>query len=644
VDNVRDTLFNRVADCVSLFRSSRSITLGGTQASELNIEIFSRCLNDWLILLEDLMLRLNLQESSRDAKRNNFVQALLPADLSEVLLFLDAVYTRLIDECDTPDSFKHYLEGRANGIDYQRLLSPISQVTYQFLIEIDQEKKAYFLSIIAQFLRFARKLEFQDIGLEQKALADYMETEDELESMSYDDEQVFDKLANIVHRWFKDFHIDILLPKHGSGSVSEGSLTLAQKYAHCHTDVLIRECLSDIGAPDSYLDYFPVQPGEALVRRSRTIFVPKTAVKLRTISMEPCTLQYLQQGVMYELYRYIENHEYLGVRVRLADQQQNQIMAWEGSKYCTFGTIDLSHASDSVSWNLVRRVFRKSSSLFKWLMVTRSKETLLPNGEVIKLNKFAPMGSALCFPVECILFAAIVEYATNKICRQLKIRKEIYTVYGDDIVVQAACYDETCRILQLCGFTVNTSKSYNSGPYRESCGKEYYAGVDISAIYYRIPFSNRKTSPSVYSSWCSMANNAYLHRLPVLRNYLINRVLSTFPGKGPYFGRSPYKSPYLYSPQPTNFHVVKKWCKRYQRWEGRFISVKSKLRGAEVTDDVIRYHCALVNMAKRCKLHAAPIDEFVPSVSLQGCVEFFSSTALPITDWIQHDLMLTEDL
>ncbi len=37
--------------------------------------------------------------------------------------------------------------------------------------------------------------------------------------------------------------------------------------------------------------------------------------------------------------------------------------------------------------------------------------------------------------------------------------------------------------LQLCGFTVNSSKSFTDGPFRESCGHDYYKGIDIRPVY-----------------------------------------------------------------------------------------------------------------------------------------------------------------
>jgi hypothetical protein len=454
---------------------------------------------------------------------------------------------------------------------------------------------------------------------------------------------LLNSLSDIIRDWCSGFHIENLRPMHGSGSVAEGSLTLAEKFGECKYDRRLQVLLSNPSFPNSYTEYFPVKPAAGLVRTSRTIFVPKTATKLRTISMEPATLQYIQQGVMYELYKFFRLHPYLGMRINLEDQTQNQVYAMEGSKYHTYGTLDLSHASDSVSWDLVRNVFKSVPRLYRWLQATRSNKTLLPDGRTITLRKFAPMGSALCFPVQCLLFAAVIEHASRRACAHSSGGSPLWSVYGDDLIVPSHIYGDVVRCLQLLGFTVNVEKSYNDGEYRESCGKEYYHGVDITPIYYRIPYNSKRVTPSVYGSWCSSANNAALHGLPVYRAYLVGLILDAKRKFGPYFTYSPEASPMLYSSQPTNFHVRKRWNSKLQRWEGKFCVVKCKQRASELDDESLRYFVKLVEMSKRGSNHAPHLDESVAPVSLHGCVEFFSSTVLPCADWYRVDKTLTSD-
>lgn len=636
-------MVSMIAGYVTRLRSL-PLFIGGTPLSTTNRTIFVRMVEAWLFLIEDLMLRLGLCQVSRDAKRANFVNALESIDLTQLFPFLEGIYSYLIeDESGSVDAFKqHLLNLPLAPLCQSGLLSPINTAVYSFLIETNGEEKSHLLASIAQFLRFPRKLELQDIGLEAQALESYKETEKELAAVCYDEnEHILKGMSKIIVEWFEGFHIENLRPSHGSGSVAEGSLTLAEKFDRCNVDQLLAVALRTNVDPLSHLGYFPRQPGTDLVRCSRTIFVPKTATKLRTISMEPVSLQYIQQGVMREIYGFIERHPFLGSRIQLSDQGQNQVLALKGSIDHTYGTIDLSHASDSVSWDLVRRLFRPVPLLYKWLLATRSKCTLLPTGETVTLHKFAPMGSALCFPIECIVFAAAVEYASRVVCTRERVASQLWSVYGDDLVVPSHIYDYVEDVLEACGFTVNRTKSYNTGKYRESCGKEYYDGRDISPLYYRTPFYNKRPSPSVYSSWLSGANNALLHRLPIYRLYLINKALDT-PFK-PYFTYSPEVSPGLFSPSPTNFHVRSRWNKDYQRMDGRFTVVKCKQRDCELDDDTLSYFVKLVELARRPIGESSHLGESPSAIPLHGCVEYFSSTLLPMSDWYRVDKTLTTE-
>jgi hypothetical protein len=57
------------------------------------------------------------------------------------------------------------------------------------------------------------------------------------------------------------------------------------------------------------------------------------------------------------------------------------------------------------------------------------------------------------------------------------------SVYGDDIIVPSAAAGRLAGLLEYLGFTPNAKKSYATGPFRESCGKHYYLGHDITPFY-----------------------------------------------------------------------------------------------------------------------------------------------------------------
>lgn len=613
-----------------------TLLLKGSPMSQANFDLFRRCLRYWAFLTEDVMLSL-CEEKARRVRLRNFLSAISTGDLLTTLSFFDNLFFFLIGEDATVETFKQFRQSQVieDGL-IGRLLSPINILIFRFLKSDDKRERANLLRPISYFLRFGKKLNFESIGLEEEALRQYVEIEENLGEITRgleSEEELLENLSSIIEDWFHGFSITSLLPCNGPGSVAEGPLTLHEKFHSLKIDRRIKLVLNG-GFPDRYKEYYPFEPDSNLVRCSRTIFVPKTASKLRTISMEPAGLQYLQQGVMHALYDYIEGHPYMGVRMKFRDQTQNQVLALEGSMTGSFSTIDLSAASDYVSWYLVRRLFKRVPMLYKWLLITRSEATLLPDGSTRVLRKFAPMGSALCFPIESIIFAACVEQA-SRIMKKRRIGDfSLYSVFGDDLVVSTHIFSLVCNILKRCGFKVNDVKSFSRGPFRESCGEDYYAATRVTAVYYRVPRYTRRISPSAYSSLCSLANLAKEHGLAALRRIVIDDILSACRGVGPYFCSKSTCSPYLYSSQPTNFHSKSRWNVNYQRQEGRFLTVKTRKRDGELNDDRLSYFVKLIELSRRSSKPARSLDESSSRVPLFGCVEFFSSTVLPITPYL----------
>jgi len=118
------------------------------------------------------------------------------------------------------------------------------------------------------------------------------------------------------------------------------------------------------------------------------------------------------------------------------------------------------------------------------------------------------MGNGFTFPLQTIIFVSIVKacYRLLGISFSRRNGKPLnYGVFGDDIIVCREAYNYVCHALQLFGFIVNSDKSYNTGSFRESCGGDYWRGVDVRGLYIK----KLKTATDVYSSlnrlvrWCT---------------------------------------------------------------------------------------------------------------------------------------------
>ena len=219
-----------------------------------------------------------------------------------------------------------------------------------------------------------------------------------------------------------------------------------------------------------------------IVPGSRLSFVPKTTEISRTICTEPICNMLFQKGIGKVLERRLQ--QVLGID--LATQpDKNRILARLGSKDDSFGTIDLSSASDSMSLSLVREMFPKH--VVALLEMTRSPLTTLPGGAEVELHMVSSMGNAYTFPLQTLLFSSLVYgvYRVLSIPMDRPFRRSLgnFAVFGDDIIVVRKAYDLTCRMLSLCGFSVNVDKSFNQGYFRESCGRDYWSGDNVRGVY-----------------------------------------------------------------------------------------------------------------------------------------------------------------
>jgi len=255
--------------------------------------------------------------------------------------------------------------------------------------------------------------------------------------------------------------------------------------------------------------------------------VPKTLKTPRLIAEEPTCMQYMQQGISHELVVGIENHQVLGSLIGFKNQEPNRFMAEWGSVFGDLATLDLSEASDRVSNQHVRDLLSSSPLLRGAVEACRSRKADVPGNGVIRLAKFASMGSALTFPVEAMVFLTIVFIAIEKhligkgelkhrfSMRDLAARGQYHflvdsvRVYGDDIVVPVDFAESVTRELEAFGLRVNRSKSFWTGKFRESCGGDFYDGQDVTPVRCRRVFPSSQSDAQELMSLVSLRNQLY---------------------------------------------------------------------------------------------------------------------------------------
>lgn len=264
-------------------------------------------------------------------------------------------------------------------------------------------------------------------------------------------------------------------------------------------------------------------------------YVPKNALISRTICTEPSLNMLLQQGVAFLLEERLLQRRGINLRKR-SDQyndavqaDKNRQLARMGSVSGRYGTIDLSSASDTISLGLVKQLLPRET--FKRLMELRSSQVTLPDGKVVPLHMVSSMGNAFTFPLQTILFSSVVIAVYNslglKVVHPRGKALGNYAVFGDDIIVAHEAYNLVCRTLQRCGFRVNLDKSYNEGPFRESCGADFWRGYPVRGVYCQ----RLKTRQDVYSLINRLNVWSANHAVPLPDS--IQYLLSCVPGYNP---------------------------------------------------------------------------------------------------------------
>lgn len=232
---------------------------------------------------------------------------------------------------------------------------------------------------------------------------------------------------------------------------------------------------------------------------SKLSFVPKNAKSFRSICTEPGLNTLVQLGIGKYMDRRLA-----AFGIDIHDQTRNQRLALEGSLTGALATLDLSSASDTISTELVYELLPLDWAAL--LDRVRSRHVILPGGKVISQEKFSSMGNGFTFPLETLIFWSLAAACCKSDAEA--------SAYGDDLIVPTYAYDLLTEVLRAAGFLVNQTKSFHKGPFRESCGKDYFSGTDVR--------------PAYMSRWVSGQSLFVLHNFYVRRGDLerARRVMS----------------------------------------------------------------------------------------------------------------------
>jgi hypothetical protein len=218
----------------------------------------------------------------------------------------------------------------------------------------------------------------------------------------------------------------------------------------------------------------------------------------------------------------------------------------------------------------------------------------------------------LCFPVQTIMFAAVCIYATYLYRNRCPIDKpavmdhkdveetvrfisyepvryflrpfhsQPLAIYGDDICCDSHVTPYVKSVLSRLGFVVGEDKCFTgSEAFRETCGKHYLGGYDVTPLYYRVKGVRGQLSPSHIISQVQLINKCEAAGYKNLRGFLIHVLREWHTPKKLGEFSVPFVLPSsrefgIHSKIPSNTHLVSRDNTELQRTEWRVWAVASE--------------------------------------------------------------------
>lgn len=238
--------------------------------------------------------------------------------------------------------------------------------------------------------------------------------------------------------------------------------------------------------------------------------VEKNSNTSRVIGTEPLLNMFAQKVIAGQLTERLQTDFQINLKCQ---PSVNAELAWESSITGRDATIDLKGSSDLLSVNWVREFLPKE--FYNLLMTVRSPNTLLPNGSWCKLHAVGGTGNAVTFPLQTLIYASIVRLCYD----YLGVGRDVH-VFGDDIICDERAVDLLAGAFKRYGFVINVDKSFRgNSPFRESCGGDFYNGVDVKPVYIR-SLSERR---DLISAFNRLRIWSVEHKTPLFRTLMFLR-------------------------------------------------------------------------------------------------------------------------
>lgn len=366
------------------------------------------------------------------------------------------------------------------------------------------------IRLLRQICYWCKKIEkgYSDES-QQKAVAKFIATDRALPSRSdLPTGGILGIARALVERMFKNIvPLEKYYPKHGPGAVAAAVSTVGKRALDVSYTALesvfrpipwFRSLRDAAESPWSIYERPRCEFGY-----DRLALVEKDSKGPRLIGLPPAEYMWIQQAIKSWMYDHIETRSFARRRINFTDQSINRFWA---TVWAEVETLDMSEASDRNAFALVEVLFERTK-LWRYLRASRTFGSILPDGRLLNYRKFAPMGSAVCFPVEAVVFYCLAVAALHQAGMPLFLACRKTFVYGDDLIVPRGFYKELSDAFESVGLKFNSDKCCIHGKFRESCGMDAFAGEDVTPVRMKKVYPNKRNGQTVLVGIVKHANS-----------------------------------------------------------------------------------------------------------------------------------------
>ena len=187
-------------------------------------------------------------------------------------------------------------------------------------------------------------------------------------------------------------------------------------------------------------------------------------------------------------------------------------------------TVDQTLASDNITTEHVELLLS-----MRWAKVLLNGRigTLVIDGTPMETKTMSTMGIGFTFPLQMVIFLGLTHACLDYYRESGSVENPRISVFGDDLICPVEIRNLLTEVFVSLGFKFNEEKSFWCGPFRESCGGDYYRGFDVRPAYlprWKGHGSKRSLEAYLYKVYNVIKKRWMLEEVPSTLAFVVDQI------------------------------------------------------------------------------------------------------------------------